>query len=648
MTLSVDAQLVHNIPAFFQSLEEALAEHLQNAYRAGATYLEIQINPRHDTITLTDDGSGIADPSALFTAGRSAWSEPVSSWKPAGMGFFAWFAFAESVVIETQTINQGWQATVTHEHLTGQPFTIDPLRDRVADGHGTRMTIRLTQPAPALTNPRHWKAWRHRFPLRVTVNGQDVAMRLPPEQEKAAITIRDVGTLHVFDSTDLDLGAFVAQWEHRLVHQDPLILTATDMSPKAQWAREIIFGAMGVQFLWELTPTTGLVPKLPDRREWHITPKGIRAIEAFLEGLADYLGYDNWTRLQDNPPTAWPDSMWNFEIAIPPDVAEVVDSWPFPVQPETIVKTLMGYIPQSVTDTINFYSTYDGVSFYSDSDTLWVRPDRAVWVDNGWMPQAVGSSDGESVPSHWLLDATQHLDKPLVTPELVINGPLHVLTVHNDSATWRLVMAAGLRLRWQQHTWELSRLASYSHDDLVTDPEWARDVCQIPSWDMVLRACEPTSQALLEAVDARIVEEPPLLGTLIIKLGPEPVPAWGDLPKEVHDAIVQWILETAYLYDETEHDVADDTDGAPILDDMMPKIAEAWQKAFDPTGYMKQQEREQLETHRAHVMQARAALHAVTRYLSLYGLGEERDACLENTQAMLQELQARIEHQIPE
>ena len=67
-------------------------EILQNARRAGATRVDVEIQKEgdHCLVTVHDDGSGIEDFQGLLTLGNSGWSEETQQREdPAGMGFFA-------------------------------------------------------------------------------------------------------------------------------------------------------------------------------------------------------------------------------------------------------------------------------------------------------------------------------------------------------------------------------------------------------------------------------------------------------------------------------------------------------------------------------------------------------------------------------
>ena len=76
-------------------LADVFTEALQNSRRAGATRVRVTIDASEDTpgalsVTLTDDGAGIADPAVLLSFGENGWSEDlVRREDAAGMGFLS-------------------------------------------------------------------------------------------------------------------------------------------------------------------------------------------------------------------------------------------------------------------------------------------------------------------------------------------------------------------------------------------------------------------------------------------------------------------------------------------------------------------------------------------------------------------------------
>lgn len=90
---SVGQSLIGKVSRLFNnSVADVLAELLQNARRAGAHEIDIDVIEADGAkfLVLRDDGSGIDDPAKILTLGDSGWSRDIArSEDPAGMGVFS-------------------------------------------------------------------------------------------------------------------------------------------------------------------------------------------------------------------------------------------------------------------------------------------------------------------------------------------------------------------------------------------------------------------------------------------------------------------------------------------------------------------------------------------------------------------------------
>ena len=113
---SVAPETISKVERLFNgSAHDVLNELLQNARRAGATNIVITTagHPADQLLHVVDDGSGIADPAAVVTLGRSGWSEETQAREdPAGMGVFS--LAGRDVIIRSwsQPERQGWMAVL--------------------------------------------------------------------------------------------------------------------------------------------------------------------------------------------------------------------------------------------------------------------------------------------------------------------------------------------------------------------------------------------------------------------------------------------------------------------------------------------------------------------------------------------------------
>lgn len=96
-------QLVKNLKHAFTGRATFLAELMQNARRAGATYVAFSYDEDANTLTVEDDGCGIEDPQVLFSIAESGWSDDVKANEhPFGLGFLSALYQADEVEIRSR------------------------------------------------------------------------------------------------------------------------------------------------------------------------------------------------------------------------------------------------------------------------------------------------------------------------------------------------------------------------------------------------------------------------------------------------------------------------------------------------------------------------------------------------------------------
>ncbi len=171
---SVAPETIAKVGRLFNgSAHDVLSELLQNARRAGASTVTITTAGSHGDrlIHIVDDGSGIADPTAVVTLGRSGWSEETKKTEDAaGMGIFS--LAGRDVIIRSwsQPERQGWMAHIpAGAWESSRPIAIsnDPI------ARGTAITVRIPQGwADGLEDAVRLVA-RH-YPLPVTFDGEPV------------------------------------------------------------------------------------------------------------------------------------------------------------------------------------------------------------------------------------------------------------------------------------------------------------------------------------------------------------------------------------------------------------------------------------------------------------------------------------------
>ena len=148
---------------FNQSLATVLAETLQNARRAGATRVDIEIigKPGNATLILRDDGCGIADFAKLVTFGASSWDEVTDvTENAAGMGVFS--LASRGVTIRSR----GRRVTLTREVFCGEAEAI------VLPDVGALVGAELMFPAREADVERLVELAVRFYPVPVTLNGK--------------------------------------------------------------------------------------------------------------------------------------------------------------------------------------------------------------------------------------------------------------------------------------------------------------------------------------------------------------------------------------------------------------------------------------------------------------------------------------------
>lgn len=149
-----DSALKRVTRAFAATLADIFAETLQNARRAGATRVNVVFGEHErdggPTVTVLDDGQGIADPRVLLSFGENGWSgELVEREDAAGMGMLSLArrgcAVSSRPPAPGDAPAPGWRVELGPEHFAG-----DAAAEVLADvgapyPHGTAVRFPATQ-----------------------------------------------------------------------------------------------------------------------------------------------------------------------------------------------------------------------------------------------------------------------------------------------------------------------------------------------------------------------------------------------------------------------------------------------------------------------------------------------------------------------
>ena len=174
---------ISRVSRFFNgTLDDAFVELLQNARRAGATTIRIYTEPLANnqyTITVTDDGAGISDPSVLLSFGHSAWAgDTAAAEDPAGIGFYSLAKHGCSIASRpacTGPTAPGWRAQIVPDAFLGKTPTAILHDDSAPTPHGTAVSF-VSDQNPDQVGSTLAAAARY-FPLPVRLNGHSVARK---------------------------------------------------------------------------------------------------------------------------------------------------------------------------------------------------------------------------------------------------------------------------------------------------------------------------------------------------------------------------------------------------------------------------------------------------------------------------------------
>ena len=203
---------------FAATLGDVFTELLQNARRADAARVRVAVNGPPDTgpftVTVTDDGAGIADAGVLLSFGENGWSEDlVAAEDAAGMGMLSLARRGCTVSSRTRTpygsTAPGWRVALAPEHFLGEAAADIQPDDTAPWPHGTAVTFATagTENAEAVRRAIEAAAWH--YPLAVVF---ELSPHTPPEGELLERRAFLDGALHAERWRGLVFGVFKDRW----------------------------------------------------------------------------------------------------------------------------------------------------------------------------------------------------------------------------------------------------------------------------------------------------------------------------------------------------------------------------------------------------------------------------------------------------
>ena len=174
---------------FAATLADIFSETLQNARRAGATRVRVQLRQTGTdsslTIVVVDDGAGIADPAVLLSFGENGWGEDlVRREDAAGMGFLSLARRGCAVSSRPRARHThpvpGWRVELAPEHFLGEAEAAVDADDAAPFPHGTAVAFKAMPTESPDAIRRALEAAARHYPLPVWL---DHAPHTPPGGE---------------------------------------------------------------------------------------------------------------------------------------------------------------------------------------------------------------------------------------------------------------------------------------------------------------------------------------------------------------------------------------------------------------------------------------------------------------------------------
>ena len=167
---------------YASTLSDVMTEALQNSRRADATQVRIAVGTLADqssgeprfSVTIADDGSGIAEPAVLLSFGKNGWSDDlVRREDAAGFGFASLSRRGCTVVSRPRSpdgyTQPGWRVDLAPEHFLGEAEAEIHPNDGAPFPNGTSISFQATETAAAIRHAAEAAA-RH-YPLPVIFEG---------------------------------------------------------------------------------------------------------------------------------------------------------------------------------------------------------------------------------------------------------------------------------------------------------------------------------------------------------------------------------------------------------------------------------------------------------------------------------------------
>ena len=198
-------------------LADIFTETFQNSRRAGATRVRVTVGGPETgplTVTVADDGAGIADAAVLLSFGENGWNEDlVRREDAAGMGMLSLARRGCTVSSRSRTATgetaSGWRVAFLPEHFLGEAEAAVQPDDAAPWPHGTAVSFHATETETAEAIRRAAETAARHYPLPVVF--EDVP-NTPAGGELVERRAFLDGALHAERWQGLVFGVFKDRW----------------------------------------------------------------------------------------------------------------------------------------------------------------------------------------------------------------------------------------------------------------------------------------------------------------------------------------------------------------------------------------------------------------------------------------------------
>jgi hypothetical protein len=272
---SIAERFINEVPRFFGGWLATLREVFQNAYRAGATEVQVTLDATQTILTITDNGRGCPEAEALMCIGRSDWDE-TQVVEAAGLGFLSVLngALVERVTARSASWRGEWKCTAK-ELASARVFDAEPVT-------GFSLMLYLKEQHPELKD--EIRQARSFYPYKVVLN-DEVIEPLTVKHDLRLDT--PVGVVYFKEGDYHDSRAHTAVWEWRDLKSNAFADELNTAFQRQPACLRRVYDTYP-QFTWFVDPVCGVTPKLPDRNDLQVDVHLKAACQIIVQALCDH------------------------------------------------------------------------------------------------------------------------------------------------------------------------------------------------------------------------------------------------------------------------------------------------------------------------------------------------------------------------